>query len=87
MTPKELDLAADMLSDYADKLSNASCNDWEWPEEWTQEEAKDFAARLWSWFTDDGSAFPERDGWPVLSDSWVAGYLADLLGQAATEGA
>lgn len=43
MTAKQLKLAGEMLALAADQFSNHGCNDWEWPETWTQDERDAFA--------------------------------------------
>lgn len=78
MNTKEQALASQMLDDYAETLSNRSCNDWDFPEDWTPEEARAFAAEV-STFGREGDPIPERDDFPVLMDTEVAGYLARLL--------
>lgn len=88
MNAKETALSALMLDDYADELSNHVCNDWEFPEDWIEQEAREFATRVWSWSMSEEDS---RDavnrmgefGFPVLMDSIVVRYLAYELMRAA----
>lgn len=43
MIDKKLELAAKFLEQLSEKMSNAGCNDWEWPEDWSQSERDKFA--------------------------------------------
>jgi hypothetical protein len=42
LNDKDYELLKDFLDDYSQVLSNNSCNDWNFPEDWTQEEVDEF---------------------------------------------
>ena len=69
-------LAAQMLNDYCDSLSDNCCNDWEYPEDWTLEEKQQFNKDFHDWNGD-----PEEYDSEFLSipDFSVAGFLAAQL--------
>ena len=39
-------MAGNMLVDMADVLSCRGCNDWKWPEQWTQDERRELATQM-----------------------------------------
>lgn len=39
-------LLLSMMDDHADTLSNAGCNDWRWPEGWSEGYRRDFLERV-----------------------------------------
>lgn len=43
MNPKWLHLAGELLDNAAGRYSNDGCNDWGWPEDWSEEERREFA--------------------------------------------
>lgn len=43
MTKKQLELAASFLDQLSEKMVNAGCNDWEWPDSWSGCERDQFA--------------------------------------------
>ena len=69
-------LAAQMLNDYCDSLSDNCCNDWEYPDDWTLEEKQKFNKDFHEWNGD-----PEEYDSEFLSlpDFSVAGFLAATL--------
>ncbi len=56
MTPAELRLAADFLRELADRMSNDRCNDWEYPEDWSGDERREFV-RQYHEFNGDPEEF------------------------------
>ncbi len=84
MNAKERTLAADFLNEYADRLSNDGCNDWNFPKGWTEAEARDFAVRVWTESMDESNrlemiAGMGESGFPVLMNWEVAQYLSELI--------
>ncbi len=79
MTPKQRALAAALLDQYSDDLGNRSCNDWDFPENWTPEEVADFCKGA-----EEQNGTPEEfdPHDPSLPDFAVATYLAHLLRQS-----
>jgi hypothetical protein len=73
MNHKHLTLAADFLSQCSDELSNNGCNDWYYPENWTEEEKITFCREYYEW-NGDADDFDCSD--LTLPDFAVAAFLA-----------
>lgn len=76
MTTKEKILAAQMLNEAADVYGDKSCNDWEWPKDWTHEERVIFCREYHAWNCDPES-FSESH--LHLPDYAVMKFLASKL--------
>ena len=42
-------LLSELLVEFADRLGNDSCNDWEWPKTWNEAYKRDFLKRYNNW--------------------------------------
>lgn len=73
MNPKWLKLAGEMLAEYADRLSNDGCNDWEWPADWTKADRLEFAKAI------------EADNCRKTADSLTRDELAEAKRRAASD--
>ncbi|MBL4886752.1 MAG: hypothetical protein JKY95_19775 [Planctomycetaceae bacterium] len=69
-------LAAQMLADYCDKLSDNCCNDWEYPDDWTLEEKQKFKKDYHDW---NGDPEVYDDDHLNLPDFAVAALLSAQL--------
>lgn len=78
MKTKEIELIREMLKDYADRLSNDSCNDWDFPKDWTNEEKELFLKQYHAWNGDPEEYDPKR---LYIGNSSVAAFLAYRVGQ------
>lgn len=67
------ELASDLLDLASDEFANHRCNDWDYPEGWTQEERDEFAKAYCDW-----SGAQYRPGMS-LGDNGVMAFLADWL--------
>lgn len=76
MSHKELILAAEFLEQYSDDLSDNGCNDWEYPDDWTEQEKIDFC-REYHDFNKSPEDFDPDD--LTLPDFAVASFLAHKL--------
>lgn len=54
MNANDRNLLSDILDEYADRLGNDGCNDWEWPKEWNEAYRRDFLKRYNAWADADG---------------------------------
>jgi hypothetical protein len=79
---KQKQLAAAMLNDYSEHLGCTSCNDWDFPEDWTHQEQVEFCKGYHEW-NGDPEEFSENRLY--LPDFAVAGYLAHLMIKELTE--
>ena len=76
MTNKEKLLAAEMLNMLSDMLANCGCNDFDFPDSWTEDDKKSFVLGFSTW-----NGAPEnydKDNLN-LADFSVASYLAKML--------
>ena len=73
---KELKLILGFLNQLSDKLSNAGCNDWEFPSDWTDIEKLEFVKGFHDW-NGDPEEFDSDN--LVVSDFCVVMYLASKL--------
>ena len=76
MRKEYLELAAKMLSDYADLLGNRCCNDWDFPEGWSEDLKREFA-KAYHEYNGDPEEYDENN--LSLSDFCVADLLSDIL--------
>lgn len=76
MNHKELILAAEFLEQHSDDLSDNGCNDWEYPDDWTEQEKIDFC-REYHNFNKSPEDFNPED--LTLPDFAVASFLAHKL--------
>lgn len=76
MNHKELILAAEFLEQHSDDLSDNGCNDWEYPDDWTEQEKIDFCRKYHS-FNKSPEDFDPDD--LTLPDFAVASFLAHKL--------
>jgi hypothetical protein len=80
LTHKTLALAAQFLTDHADRLGNDGCNDWEFPADWTEQERIDFVKGFHQHNGDPENFNPDR---LVLPNFAVAGFLGAILKRTA----
>lgn len=76
MDPKWTRLAARFLDEAADHYSRHGCNDWEWPEGWTDEEKRDFVRQM---HEDNGHPEEFRPDETSPPDWWAMSFLARRL--------
>jgi len=76
MNNKEILLAIQMLSDYSDSLGDNSCNDFEFPEDWSEIEKSQFTLE---YHIDNGDIEEFAVGDIINSDFCVAGLLSEKL--------
>jgi hypothetical protein len=69
-------LAATFLDDYSDSLSNAGCNDWKFPLDWTTAERQEFCRMFHELNGDPENYNPNR---LVLDDHCVAWLLSKIV--------
>jgi len=79
MTPKEILLASKMLNEYADRLGNNCCNDWEWPEDWTHEERRLFIKQMHDLNGDPEEFLDLDESHDHIPDFCVAWLLSEKL--------
>ena len=77
MTGKEAKLAGKMLNELSDILGNRVCNDWEFPEDWTDKEKQTFLKGYHDYNGDPEEYDCTEE--PRISDFMVADYLAHKL--------
>ena len=76
MTPKELKLASEFLKQFSERLGSDGCNDWEFPDDWTNAEITQFKRDICEW-NRGGETVSDWENVP----NWVAvGVLASKLG-------
>ena len=46
---KESKILINFLKEYAERLSNASCNDWEFPKDWNKQERRAFLDKVFDY--------------------------------------
>lgn len=73
MNQKELALAAKFLSDYSDRLGNDTCNDWKFPDDWTDAERMTF---IWEFHQANGDPQEFNPAHKHIDNSAVAFLLA-----------
>lgn len=78
---KEKLIIADMLDQISDKQSNSCCNDWNFPDDWSEEEKYEFIYSFHEWNGDLADWLIEfRDnGKLYISDFCVSALLAVKL--------
>lgn len=76
LSKKETSLAACLLDDHAAHLGSQSCNDWEFPSGWSQEERQGFCQSYHDW-NGDPEEFDADN--PSLANFEVANFLAARL--------
>lgn len=76
MNAKERLLAAGMLRLASDAFANHGCNDWSFPEDWTQEEKIQFVLEYHEW---NGDPEEFNANYLHLPDCAVMDFLADKL--------
>lgn len=69
-------LIASMLEDYSCLISRNICNDWNFPDDWTLEQRKEFCIAYHNWNGDPEEFDPEN---LTLPDYAVASFLSDLI--------
>lgn len=77
-------LAAKFLEDHDNVLANRSCNDWDWPADWTDGEKREFARAMIVYNerrANPSMADVEKVVEDGLPDFAVCGLLAHLLKQ------
>lgn len=72
LSKKELALIVQFLDQFADELGNNGCNDWDFPEDWTEKEQKTFVKQYHAW-NGDPEEFDEEH--LNLPDFAVVGFL------------
>jgi len=65
-----------MLEEYSDALSCSSCNDWEFPIDWTLQDKQEFVKAAHEWNGDPEEYDKDNLRMP---DFFVASYLSHLL--------
>jgi hypothetical protein len=78
-SPKELNLAADLLRLAADEFSNHGCNDFDLFEVMTPEEALELQQAMYAWNGDPENAPTEAKDAQWTQDWFLMGYLAAKL--------
>lgn len=68
MNPRLRRLAADMLREYADRLSNDGCNDWTPPDYMTAEDRAELALTAW----ESNGEQPDEDRNEPVQQNWIA---------------
>ena len=76
MNNKEKLIAASMLKELSSKLGNECCNDWYFPESWTENEKICFVSEYHEW-NGDPEEFDARR--LILPDFAVASFLAHKI--------
>ncbi len=76
MNAKEQKLAAKMINDYSDKLSNNGCNDWDFQKDWSEQEKRTFIREYHDWNGDPEEY--DQNSLFIQNDS-VAAFLASKL--------
>jgi len=76
MNTKELKLAADLLRTASDVFANHGCNDWEFPDDWTEQERHDFVKEYHDYNGDPEEFNPK---FLRLHDYAVMAFLARKL--------
>ena len=76
MNKKELLLAAKMLDMYSKSLGNNTCNDFDFPSNWTEDEKKSFVFDYHEW-NGDPEEFSEKH--LSLPDFAISSFLAVKL--------
>ncbi len=74
---KEISLVKSFLKEYADIVSNDCCNDWSFPDDWTQSEKERFVKQYHAWNGDPEEFNPNRLNLPNFA---VASFLAFRIG-------
>lgn len=82
MTPKETLLAAQLLSEASERAGLAVCNDWDFPESWSQKEREDFVAAFHQWNGDPEEFDSKR---LRLPDYAVMDFIAFKLRKLAAD--
>ena len=77
MKTKWIALAADFLHEYADRLGNDGCNDWWFPDDWTQAERDEIVMAMHSWNGDPDEA--ELPAHKIQMNNFLVPFLADQL--------
>ena len=76
-TKKILELAVTLLDEYNDTLGNKGCNDWNHPDNWTEEDIKLFGHDAW---VANGSPTNEDDAErPVTMDFQAVSTVSMLI--------
>lgn len=76
MNKKLIKLASELLENHSDVLSNRSCNDWDFPEDWTLEEKQAMVKEI----AELNGNLKEYDPQMLyLSDWQVASFLSSKL--------
>ena len=88
MPDKWLKLAGEMLELASDQFSNHGCNDWRWPDDWTQKEREGLAkAMTVQNFGRPMTQEEEQDAVDIAKcefgppDWWVMDFLGQKLGE------
>jgi hypothetical protein len=76
MKNKWLKLAGDLLEKGSDLLSNKSCNDWDFPADWSEEEKIEFVQSM---FQQNGNPQEFDSSNLNVPDWWVASFLSQQL--------
>lgn len=77
-----LKLAGELLEEAADTYSNHTCNDWDWPEGWTDDQKREIVKAM---HEDNGDPEEYNPKQLDVPDWWVMGFLADQLKKEAGE--
>ena len=76
LNEKEMKLAGEMLNQYSDFLSNRCCNDFDFPDNWTDEEKTKFTKEYHDW---NGDPEEYEKGNVLHTDFCVSMFLAYKL--------
>ena len=76
MNKKELALASQFMIHYSNRLAGSRCNDWKFPEDWTEQERYDFVKEFWE-FNGTPEVFNPKD--LTLDNVMVTSLLAEKL--------
>lgn len=84
MSPKWGKLAGSLLEEASEVMSNRTCNDWKWPDDWTLEERREFAEAM-QIDNNPSTDLSEEDSENLWNheygpdDWWVMSFLAKKL--------
>lgn len=73
---KWLLIAADFLEQASDEFSNHGCNDWDFPDDWTEKEKQEFVKKM---YEDNGDPENYNPNHLDMPNWWVMGFLAGKI--------
>lgn len=76
LTKQEIEIAATLLDMASEQFSNHGCNDFEFPESWTQQQCDDFTLAMHKW---NGDPEEHEPGSRFTMDWFAMDFLAAKL--------